>query len=343
MPGDLYSVLGVSRGASEAEIKRAYRKLAKRYHPDVTGGDSRAAEKFKEINGAFDVLGDREKRKLYDEFGEDSLKTGFEPGRARQYKKWADQAGSRGFRHGRTGASPFGDAGGFESEGGFGGFEDFFGNIFGGRPGPVQRSANVQHELEIDLETAMRGGPMRVTLTREVPCSQCQGSGRTGRSTRSPCLPCHGSGRVAIEDALTITIPERTPDGSTLTIRGRGQPGPRGESGNLILAIKIRPHPLFARDGKDLRVELPIAVDEAMLGAKVPLVTPDGRRLTVTVPPGSQSGQSLRLKGQGLGTGKNAGNLVATLSIRVPRRGGEQVARELRRAYSDELEVAPRG
>lgn len=345
MAQDLYSVLGVTRSASSAEIKRAYRKLAKRHHPDVTGNDPRSAEKFKEFNAAFDVLGDAEKRKLYDEFGEDSLKTGFEPGRAREYKKWADQAGSRShFRGGGpdAGGNPFSGFG-FDAEGGAGGFEDFFGNIFGRNSGPVQRSSNLLRELEIDLETAMRGGPMRVTLQRETSCRQCNGTGRTGRSTRTACIACRGSGRVAVEDALTINIPERVPDGSKLTLRGRGESGSRGETGNLVLEIRIRPHPVFVRDGKDLRVELPIAVDEALLGAKVPLVTPDGRRLTVTVPPGSQSGQCLRLKGQGLGTGKNAGNLVATLSIRVPRSGGEDAARELRQAYTDELEVAPRG
>jgi len=345
MAQDLYSVLGVVRGASDAEIKRAYRKLAKRHHPDATGGDARSAEKFKEVSAAFDVLGDAEKRQLYDEFGEDSLKTGFNPNRAREYKKWADQAGTRSnsrWASAGAGGSPFGGFG-FDGEGGAGGFEDFFGNIFGRHSGPVQRSSNLSRELDIDLETAMRGGPMRVTLQRESTCAQCNGTGRTGRSTRTPCMQCSGSGRLPIEDTLTINIPERVPDGSKLTLRGRGEQGGRGETGNLVLEIRIRPHPVFVRDGKDLRVELAIAVDEALLGAKVPLVTPDGRRLTVTVPPGSQSGQSLRLKGQGLGTGKNAGNLVATLSIRVPRSGGEEAARELRSAYTDELEVAPRG
>ncbi|MFH1809872.1 MAG: J domain-containing protein [Pseudomonadota bacterium] len=345
MAKDLYVTLGVSRGASPEEIKRAYRKLAKKYHPDATGGEAASSERFKEVSAAFEVLGDADRRALYNEFGDDALRPNFDAEKARAYQKWARSAGSRrgaGAWQSGEGGDGFG---GFQSAPGTGGFnvEDLFGDLFRGRGGPMQRSRNLARTLEVDLETAMRGGTMRLAIDDEVECTQCDGRGQVGLSNRSVCMACNGRGRSPRSQSVSVNIPPRVPDGSKLTLKGKGQSGGRGAAGDLVLEIKIAAHPVFRREGKDLLVDLPITVDEAVLGSKVSMLTPDGRTLALSIKPGSQSGQQLRLKGQGLGTGKRAGNLIAILSIRVPRQGGEQAATDLREAYSDEVTGAPRG
>lgn len=360
MSQDLYKVLGVARDASAAEIKKAYRSLAKKYHPDATGGEPGASEKFKQVSSAFEVLGDKEKRNLYNEFGQESLRPGFDAGKARAYQKWSKQATRGGSPFAWQGVDFGGDAGGFNFSGagrrpgrGPGAGQAGFGNIIdelfgggggrGGRSGPPQRSLDSERELGVDLGTAMRGGAMRLSVDVDVPCDQCNGRGHLGHSQQQPCMACSGRGTRLKKQRLTVNIPARTPDGSTLRIKGKGSQDGAGRSGDLILSIRIKDDPVFRREGKDLHVELPIRVDEAMHGAKVPLLTPDGRTLTLTVKPGAQSGQSLRLKGQGLGTGKGVGNLVATLSIRLPQKVAPKVLEEFSAGYTgDELQGGAR-
>ncbi len=334
MAKGLYQTLGVSRSASANEIKRAYRKLAKKYHPDTSGGKAGAAERFKEVSAAFEVLGDPDRRKLFDEFGDDSLRPGFDAKQARAYQKWSKQSA-------RDGGGPWQGVG-MGGAGAGSGFEDLFGDLFGARGGPMQRVQNTARSLEIDLATAMRGGTLKLSLDQQVECPQCHGRGAVGRSKRSVCMACQGQGHSVERQELSVRIPPRAPDGSVLKIKGHGGKGRGGRVGDLRLEIRIQPDPVYRREGKDLHVELPITVDEAVLGGKVSIETPDGRNLTVRVEPGSQSGQALRLKGQGLGSGTRAGNLIATLSIKVPRQGGEEAARALREAYQDEVSSKPR-
>ena len=355
MAQNLYKVLGVSKTASEAEIKKAYRALAKKYHPDSNKGQAGAADKFKEVSAAFEVLGDKEKRKNYNEFGEDSLRSGFDPDKARHYQKWSKQAAGGGSPFGWQGVDFNGAAGGFSGSGGGAGaggagFGSIFEELFGGagagmgRRGsaarPPQRNVDSKRDLNIDLATAMRGGKMRLSVETDEPCPQCAGSGRLGQSSQQPCMACQGRGTRLKKQKLSIKIPPRAPDGSNLRIKGKGAVGPAGRHGDLILTIHIKEDSIYRREGKDLFVDLPIRIDEAMKGAKVPLRTPDGRTLTLTIKAGAQSGQSLRLKGQGLGSGKNAGNLVAVLLIRMPNGEiGESTLNDIIKLYQgDELD-----
>jgi curved DNA-binding protein len=293
---DLYEVLGVARDADADAMRASYRKLARKYHPDVNPGDKAAEEKFKELSRAYDVLSDPEKRRNYDEFGEVSLEGGFDAKRAREAKERFEA------RFGRGGGRGFE---GFETQGGegfeFGDLEDLFGRYFrnrGGEGGGVRmRGADLVSDLELDLLDALRGGTQSLRLAREGP-----------------------DGRVK-EETLNVRIPPGVRDGGRLRIPGRGGAGVGGApAGDLWVRFHVRPHPVFARDGDDLTIRVPISVSEAVLGAKIEVPLPEGRA-TVTVPPGTDSGRKLRLRGKGARdpeTG-NAGDLYVDVEIRVPR------------------------
>ncbi|HET7826993.1 MAG TPA: DnaJ C-terminal domain-containing protein [Anaeromyxobacter sp.] len=289
---DLYEILGVSRTASLEEIKKAYRKLAKQYHPDVNPGNKAAEEKFKEVTAAFEVLSDEKRRKLYDEFGPDALRTGFDEKKAEEYRRWKRQGAPQG-------GMPF-DFGDFETVnvGDFGAFDfgSIFGDLFGGggnvrtrvRRGPVrQAGADAQARLEITLREAVVGSERDVRI-----------DGRT----------------------LRVKIPPGVTDGSQIRLAGQGGPGSHGgPAGDLFLEVRIREHPHVRVDGKDLHVDLPVTIPEAVNGAEVRLPTFEGP-VSLRVPKGAQNGTRLRLRGKGLPDLKGGprGDLYATVQLVLP-------------------------
>jgi DnaJ-class molecular chaperone len=278
---DPYQVLGVPRGAGADDIRKAFRKLAKKHHPDANPGDKAAEERFKEVSAAFDILGDVEKRPKFDagEIDADGRET------------------FRGFGGGPGQGGPFGGgAGGFEGAD----FSDILGEMFGRRagragprggagPGPgggfAPKGSDVRARLEIDLEEAILGGKKRISFQ----------DGRT----------------------LDVTIPAGAADGQTLRLRGHGEPG-RGGKGDALIELAIKPHPVFRREGEQLVMDLPVSVPDAVLGGRVQAPTPDGP-VTLTVPKGANSGQSLRLKGKGLSDARGVrGDLIARIQVMLP-------------------------
>jgi DnaJ-class molecular chaperone len=288
---DLYEILGVSRDADRDAIRKAYRKLARQNHPDLNPGDPAAEERFKQISRAWEVLQDDDKRRAYDEFGEISLESGFDPEKARQARE------AFGQRFGFEGGP---QRGGFSQEFEFGDLDDILGGMFGrsaeGR-GIRMRGQDVEAALELDFDEAVRGGERRLTLTRPT-----------------------ADGGMAPEN-VTVRIPPGVDTGGRLRIPGKGAPGiGGGPPGDLFVKLRVRPHRVFRRDGKDLELDLPISVREAIQGAKVEVPTLDGR-VTLTIPPGTDSGKRLRLRGKGVpdAGGGQAGDLLVRVEIRVPR------------------------
>lgn len=333
---DPYAVLGVAKTATADEVKKAYRKLAKKLHPDHNPGDKKAEERFKEVSSAFEVLGDPKKRALFDEFGEISTRQGFDETKARQY----EQARAAGFGRGR-GASP-----GFEGFQGFQGessdFASMFGDLFSRSGGATRtrtrRTAeavpgdDIEASLEVDLRDAVLGAERELSLNRPSTCPQCKGSGAKpgskettcpecggsgelrmggmftttcprcdGRGTvREPCPRCDGAGTIPETARLKVKIPPGVETGSRVRLPGQGAPAQRGgEAGDLYLRITVRDHPTVRVQGRDLLLDLPITPAEALGGAEVTAPTFEGP-VTLKIPAGSQSGRKLRLRGRGL-------------------------------------------
>jgi DnaJ-class molecular chaperone len=294
---DLYGVLGVSRDVDEDAIRKAYRQLARRYHPDVNPGDEEAEESFKTISEAYAVLSDPERRRNYDEFGEISLEGGFDAEKARHAFGRRFGAGGRGGGFARGGES-------FH----FDNLEGLFSDLFARSGGPRGRRG-VDHEAEIELDfvDAVRGGEHRLSFTRPTA------DGRTRRET------------------LSVRIPPGVSDGGRIRLRGKGGEGlGSGEPGDLYARIRIRPHAFFRREGRNLYLDLPVSVREATLGAKVQVPTLDGR-VTLTIPPGTDSGSKLRLRGKGVPSPSagEPGDLYVVVQIRVPRNLPPEVAKKL--------------
>ncbi|HWP42922.1 MAG TPA: DnaJ C-terminal domain-containing protein [Blastocatellia bacterium] len=305
---DYYEVLGVSRSASDDEIKKAYRRLARKHHPDVNPGDKTAEEKFKEINEAYAVLSDPEKRSRYDQLGA-NWKEGTE---------FTPPPGWEGAQF------DFGDL--FGGGRGPTGFSDFFESLFGGMRGArtgragtgfAMRGRDVEAEISLTLEDAHRGGTRTITLPLNETCRECGGSGMKGDQV---CSACRGAGLVRREKTLDVTIPAGVRDGSIIRLAGQGEPGAgNAPPGDLYLRVRLLPHPLFKPVGDDdLQIELPVSPWEAALGAKVTVPTLDGT-VEMTIPPGTQGGRRLRLRGQGLNRrGGGRGDLYAKLRIVIP-------------------------
>jgi DnaJ-class molecular chaperone len=300
---DYYAALGVSKSASEKEIKKAYRKLARKYHPDVNPGNKDAEEKFKLVSEAHDVLTNPDKRKIYDEFGDEGLRAGFDPEQARRYGQWQQFAGSRRGGPDRTYYTDFSFDGGNVK---YSGFEDLFKDLFGGAGGPgagpyatrgPRKGTDVESTLEIDFLTAINGGTTRVTLEK---------------------APMEGG--APQRDTIDVKVPEGVDDGSRIRLAGKGAPGiDGGPPGDLFVTIRVRPHPLLKRDGDSLRLEVPVTVGEAMKGAEISVPTLTGP-VQLKVPRGTRSGQVLRLKGKGapnLKT-KTRGDMYVTIRVQVP-------------------------
>jgi len=288
MATDLYKDLGVAKGASADEIKKVYKKLAGKLHPDRNPGDQKTEERFKAVNRAYQVLHDPEKRRLYDEFGEESLREGFNSAAARAYRNAAQAAGAR---RARGGGINFEDLqGGGAGPGGFG---DLLGELFGGggrgprRGGVPAKGSDVASEVAIDFVSAIRGAELRLRL---------QDGG----------------------EEVTVRIPPGAGEGDKVRVAGHGAPSPMGgPPGDLVITVRVNPHPFFERDGLDLYLNLPITVGEAHRGGKVRVPTPDGP-VTLSVPKHAQSGQEARLKGKGVKRAGKQGDLYVRYLVKLP-------------------------
>jgi DnaJ-class molecular chaperone len=286
---NLYELLGVARDADTDAIRKAYRKLARQHHPDLNPGDEAAEERFKQVSRAWEVLEDPEKRRNYDEFGEASLEGGFDADRARRAR---EAFGAR------FGGGPQGGSAGDEFS--FGDLDDVLGRFFGGggrRGGFSMPGADLEAGLELDFEEAIRGGEKRLVIGRP-----------------------DASGGVSNE-TLTVRIPPGVDTGGTLRIPGKGGHGVGGAPpGDLRVSLRVRPHRLFQREGRDLSLDLPVHLREATLGARIEVPTLDGRA-TLTIPPGTDGGTRLHMRGKGVPDprGGKAGDLLVRVRIRVPR------------------------
>jgi molecular chaperone DnaJ len=329
---DYYKTLGVERSAPEAEIKSAYRKLARKYHPDVNPNNKEAEARFKEINEAYQVLSDPEKRKKYDELGADWERGVTEEEMRRRYG-WNAQPGG----------------GGFAAGGGGGGFSDFFEQFFGGLGGGFSarggraprgfsgyefteappRGHDVDAQVEVPLRDVMHGAKMRIALNAEDRCANCGGTGLVAREERrgkrvvrgaGPCPVCGGRGAIPARRSLEVTIPAGVVDGTRLRLKGQGGKGSRPElNGDLFLTVRLKPDRVFSVSGRDVRCELPVWDYEAALGAEITVPALDGR-LSLKIPPASQTGRVMRLRGRGLpARGKEAaGDLLYELKVLAP-------------------------
>ncbi|MEA3507165.1 MAG: molecular chaperone DnaJ [Elusimicrobiota bacterium] len=336
---DYYDILGVSKDASQEEIKKAYRKLALKYHPDRNKGEEKAQEKFKEINHAYEVLGDENKREQYDRFGAE---------------------GPAGAGFGGSGYEGFG--GGF-SGGGFSDFSDIFEQVFGGggfsrgRRQPRERvfkGSSLRLSQEISLKDAAESKTLKVKITRQDPCPECDGQGGdrtqcsrcggsgsvtsggglfrmtqtcpkcsgTGQEIKDPCKSCRGTGLEAHRDTISIKVPPGITDGSTLRVSGQGNAGRyNGPRGDIYVDIHIKPHETLTREGSDLYTDLKISFPEAVFGTSKTIYTLKGRK-KIKIPEGIQPGTKIRLNGEGMPRlhGYGTGNLYVNIKVNIPKK-----------------------
>lgn len=307
---DYYEVLGVARDASADAVKKAYRKMARKYHPDVNPGDKTAEKNFKEVQQAYDVLSDQEKRALYDRYGAAGFEGMAAAGPRASGTEWSSQFG-------HPGAETFDFSEIFGQGAGGGGGAGIFEGLFGrGRGARAPRAGqDVEAHLTIPFLTAVQGGETTVELQR-------------------------GDGK---RESLVVKIPPGVDSGSKLRLKGRGEPGPKGvPAGDLTIMLSVTPHPYFQRDGRDLLVEVPLSVSEALLGASVEVPSLNGNK-TMKIPPGASSGQKLRLRGQGVPAsgGKPEGDLFVVVKIAVPKNLDDE-SRDLIAKFAERNPQRPR-
>jgi molecular chaperone DnaJ len=346
---DYYQILGVTEKAEADEIKKAYRKLAKQYHPDANQGDPSAADRFKEVGEAYAVLSDAEKRKKYDQMRKLGA-FGF--------------GGDRGPRPGGPGMEGFpgGEGFSFEDLGGLGGLGDLFTSIFdrgrkgtGGRRAGPQRGEDLEVSAEISFETAVRGGPITVQVPVTESCATCGGNGAApgsglrncgecggsgtvsfgqggfavkrpcpacmgrGRIPETPCPSCGGAGRVRQVRKLQVNVPAGVESGGRLRLTGQGEAGSQGgPPGDLFLVFQVRPHRFFRREGLDIQVSVPLNLAQATLGSKIKVRTVSGKHVVLKVPPGTQSGTRFRIRGQGVTRGDRTGDQYVEVRVDIP-------------------------
>ena len=346
MADDFYSILGVAKGASEDELKKAYRKLAMQYHPDKNPGNAEAEKKFKSINEAYDVLKDPQKRAAYDRYGHEAFAGGMGGG--------GGGAGP-GFGGGGFGGGSFSDI-----------FEDLFSEFTGGRRGggggqPQQASAargsDLRYNLDITLEDAYKGKQQNVKITTSASCDSCDGSGAekgthaetcstcngrgavraqqgfftverscsvchgTGKVIKTPCRTCAGSGRTRKEKTLNVSIPAGVEEGTRIRLAGEGEAGFRGgPAGDLYIFLSLKPHKIFKRDGANIFCQVPLKFSVASLGGHIEVPTIDGGRVKVTIPEGTQTGHQFRLKGKGMSVLRSTvkGDMYIEVAVETP-------------------------
>ncbi len=325
---DFYDVLGVARDADEGAIKKAYRKLAMKYHPDRNAGDARAEVRFREVNEAYEVLKDTQKRAAYDRFGHAAFDGSTGSGQAHDF------------------ASSFADV-----------FDDLFGNFGGGRRGGGMQGADLRHDMDITLEEAFSGKKADIRVPTSVTCQACGGSGAqdpdavtscgtcsgygkvrtqqgffsiertcpacggSGRVISQPCASCSGSGRVHRETTLSVTIPPGIEDGMRIRVSGKGEAGVRGgPPGDLYIIVSIEPHPFFQREGGTVYCRVPISITSAALGKDVDIPTIEGTRARIAIPPGTQTGRQFRLRGKGMKEvrGSRRGDMIIETVVETP-------------------------
>ncbi|MCA3278774.1 MAG: molecular chaperone DnaJ [Roseomonas sp.] len=357
---DYYEVLGVARDAGEDDLKKTYRKLAMQWHPDRNQGNAEAEAKFKELNEAYDVLKDAEKRAAYDRFGHAAF----------------EQGGPGG---GGGGGGPFG-GGGFEDI-----FEEMFGRFGGGGRGQraaAGRGADLRTQVEVSLEEAFAGAKKTIRFATSVSCEACkgvgaeggaasgvqtcgtcQGSGKVraqqgfflvertcptcggaGRSIKNPCKICRGAGRVQRERSLNVSVPAGVDDGTRIRLTGEGEAGQRGApAGDLYVDIVVRPHPIFQRDGANILVRVPLRMTQAALGGHVEVPSIDGGRAKVTIPAGTQTGDQFRLRGKGFSVLRSAarGDMYVQVMVETPQNLSPK-QRELLEQFEAEAEKGGR-
>jgi molecular chaperone DnaJ len=389
---DYYEILGVKKSASAEDIRKAFRKLARKYHPDVNPGDKSAEEKFKALSEANDVLSDPKKRKIYDQVG--FYSDNIDPATAEAYARAGGGAGAGsagGFPGGFPGGTQQGgqgvhfDFGGFDfsdlmdnagrgrkSSSSGGSFRDIFGSMFGGGRGAApaeegpEPGTDLEYQVNVPFWTAIRGGVMRLNITRQDVCSQCHGQGflespgkcpecnGTGQVTQTggrmkfnvqcphchgtgknltTCPTCHGEGTVTKTEPLEVRIKPGTRDGQRIRLPGKGNAGAYGgPPGDLYAIIRAGDHPIFRRDGDDIYLTVPVSAAEAALGAKIEVPTIDGRAL-LKIPPGTQSGQKLRLREKGVPSATKdgvRGNEIVEITVTVPMPRDERTKELLR-------------
>jgi len=361
---DYYNTLGVKRGASEKEIKSAFRKLARKHHPDLNPNDREAEARFKDVSEAYEVLSDPEKRKKYDQFGADwdrYQETAGSPG-GFDFSKYSGFGGftSTG-RGGRSAGSGMGGEYVSSEEFAQGDFSDFFEMLFGRQAGGVGSSGgyytggrastiprvgeDYEHEVEVTLEEAF-AGTQRV-LQLEVPdaCQQCGGRGMAGKAI---CPTCHGKGTQSRTKRIEVKIPPGVHTGSRVRVAGEGGHGTSGGGrGDLYLRVTVQPGNRFERKGDDLYVTVPVPLYKAVLGGEVEVPTPRGTKLALKIPPTTQNGRTIRLAGQGMPHLKNPtkrGDLYAKVEVQLPSNLSEreqQLYQELERIYNERTEGKP--
>jgi len=307
---NFYDILGVKKDATDKDIKQAYRRLARKHHPDVNPGDKSAEAKFKEINAAYEILSDKEKRQKYDKYGD----------------KWqyADQFEQAARQQPQYRQYSSGDGASYEFGGDSGGMDSILEELFGGgrgrgfsRRSQSRRGQDLESQVEVTLEEAYSGTSRQINLQGEEPCRACQGSGQI---QNVPCSVCRGAGVVASMNRLEVKIPAGVTTGSRVRISGKGQPGyNNGASGDLYLNITVSPHPTFERQGDDLNTTISVPLTVAVLGGEVQVPTLKGK-LALKIPPETQNGRVFRLAGQGMPhLGKSArGDLLAKVNVLLP-------------------------
>tara|TARA_B100000767_G_scaffold250907_1_gene253545 strand:- start:937 stop:2064 length:1128 start_codon:yes stop_codon:yes gene_type:complete len=348
---DFYEVLGVAKGTDKKEIKQAFRRMAMKYHPDRNPGDKAAEESFKEVNAAYEILADDQKKAAYDQYGH----AGVDPN-----ARGGSQAGAG-----------FGDV-----------FGDMFGDIFGGAGGggggrsSVQRGSDLRYTMELDLEKAVRGTTKEIRIPTQVECKPCDGSGaRPGTSSKTcgtchgqgqvrmqqgffsvqqtcptchgngkvisdPCNSCHGEGRVQEYKTLSVKIPSGVDTGDRIRLTSEGEAGVNGgPSGDLYVQVSVREHKIFTRDGKNLYCEVPISFTDAALGGDIEVPTLDGR-VKLKIPEGAQSGKMFRLRGKGVTQvrGGGQGDLMCRVAVETPVHLNKE-QKDLLRKFHDTMEA----